>query len=324
MPDYRDAVRFHTGPFHYSSGPAGAPGTHSNPFPPLVAAYLAKRRSWPETTAARALVMARSDVARLRALVMTRSDVARTGGAGFYAPTLRMKFYPGQWAEKEPARRYDRPYYAPDVPAGWREAGKSESILRLRHSGWYTDSDGGAGTIYGFVLQIPARNGCAVYIPAIADTDSDGVTFWPVDMYTAEDGTKEAAEEAAREAARAADGYAERSAAEGRAYRDADSAGQHCGQLRADAARLWADAKAIARAWFADRRVLARHGINASAEPALYARIRESFAGRVAGKLEAAAEAREKADQLAADAPSGGPLAEAFAEGCRAGADHAA
>lgn len=53
----------------------------------------------------------------------------------------------------------------------WRDVGDSDSIINLRHRGWYADVDG--DTIYrGHVWQLPARAGVAQYVAGYSETDS--------------------------------------------------------------------------------------------------------------------------------------------------------
>lgn len=93
--------------------------------------------------------------------------------------------------------------------------GDADSVLRLRHSGWYCD-DHQFETINGVVLSYYRKNEKTkkrelVFIPAVQWSDCDGVTIWPNDVYNEKE-----------EAARAADGYAESIAADEREYSEAD------------------------------------------------------------------------------------------------------
>lgn len=83
-------------------------------------------------------------------------------------------------------------YYCNEIPSGCREVGTAEDILRLRHTGWYTDTEG-RGLCYGIVIQYPARNGCPRYYPGIEYKDEDCIILFLKQSY-------EDKEEAAREA----------------------------------------------------------------------------------------------------------------------------
>jgi len=290
-----NACGFHPGPFHYESGsPARAP---------LAALYLAERRKFGYSAAA-ALVRARSALA---------SNPARA--AHVYAPTLRALYHAGNWAPsgRERAGAGDCAYAADGPPAGWREVGDSGSILGGRRrrngkpEGWYTDSDGSGGTMYGLVLQLPARGGVPRYVPAIAHTEWDSFTMYPADWY-----------EEKEEAARAADGYAERTAERERDYNDAWQAGCECGRLRAEASRLWQGARELVAEWRADKAELSAAGIGPDAPAFVHARA--LYLDRLESELAERARYREEADRLESACPD--EYRDAFAEAMPDGAGH--
>lgn len=91
---------------------------------------------------------------------------------------------------------------------GWRDHGPAHTIARLNHTGWFTD-DLEYALAVGQVLQLPARNGVAQYVPAVVFTESDGITVYPLDRY-----------DDPKECARAADSYAEQLAEESREFEE--------------------------------------------------------------------------------------------------------
>lgn len=309
MTHFADMVRFHAVPFHYSEA--------GGKLPPLVAAYLAKRRKRPDVTASRALEMA-------------RADVARTDGRGFYPATYRASVYAGNWQGADSRGRLpaqsDRAYYADEWPAGLRLVGEADSIVRNLPRGYYTDSDGCGGTFRGYVLQLPGRNGESRFVPGIAHTENCGVTVWPADIYSGDSragryGMAESdTEEAKRDAARAADSYAESAAEREREYNDAWQAGCEFGRLRAEAKRERAEAAADAAHWTRVKVALVAGGM-ATDSPDWRAAQRAA-ADRVSARLERAEESDREADKL--EWQSRGEYAEAFNDGARNGAAHVA
>jgi len=124
---------------------------------------------------------------------------------------------------------------------GFEHVGPVGDILRNAPLGYYIDDFCGE-TVRAHVVafRVPsrmvARGACRVmYCAAVDNSDSDGVTVWPVDYYAEKE-----------DAARAADGIAERIAENERDYRAADDA-QQLAHEKVDDAR---DAIAGARAYF--------------------------------------------------------------------------
>ena len=62
----------------------------------------------------------------------------------------------------------DRYRWVENVTDGLRWVGKSDDLIRLDHTGYYTDNFQDE-TVHGEVYQMPARNGEPVYIPAVND-----------------------------------------------------------------------------------------------------------------------------------------------------------
>lgn len=85
-------------------------------------------------------------------------------------------------------------------------------LLRIDHTGWHCDPLGDGDTVHGVVIQLPARDGCAQFVPAVSDPCNDNcyaVDFR--DVYTAPgDDTDEAKRDCAMAADRLAELYAER------------------------------------------------------------------------------------------------------------------
>lgn len=178
---------------------------------PLAQAYLFRRRGFD---------------ARL-SLIMARQDLA--AGIKRYAPAANWRAMAGgNWQRLADMPRYrsptDRAYFCDEWPSGWRLVGRADSIgdrpRAVDHSGWYTEDDGDSGTLTGYVLQIPARDGVAQYVPGTRHSDQDGVTLYPLDR--CDDAT---------ECARAADRYAEIAAESERDYQRASSAGFRASEL---------------------------------------------------------------------------------------------
>lgn len=118
----------------------------------------------------------------------------------------------GTWQPLEDMKRFaspsDRAYYCDNIPAGLRNKGDMGDILKGRNqaTGYYSDNFQSA-TYIGFVLQLPGRNGQPIYIPAVRNSDYDGITLWPLDHHAE-----------VEDAARSADHYAERYAKDAREY----------------------------------------------------------------------------------------------------------
>ena len=118
------------------------------------------------------------------------------------------------WQRDYTGPKANRPYLIDSLEAtGWRMTGDAADILRnaggwraADECNWYADNDHHA-VIKSAVLQLPARDGLARYIPATYCTDWDGATCYPLDWY-----------ETPEEAARAAASYAETEAEESREY----------------------------------------------------------------------------------------------------------
>jgi hypothetical protein len=105
----------------------------------------------------------------------------------------------------------------------FRNAGTSEGILNLRHSGWFRDSDGSSGELYsGNVFQLPSRRRSTgarpgkVFLAAVYCNTNDHFLIVHNTFRSVED------------AARCADQHAETMAEEEREYDEVWQAAQRC------------------------------------------------------------------------------------------------
>lgn len=145
----------------------------------------------------------------------------------------------GSWQALADMKRYasksDRAYYCDNWPAGIRDLGDADKVVRLDHTGWYADHDQNE-LVKGRVLQLPARDGKPCYVPGIYRTDSDGVTLWLLDQYDEKE-----------DAARAADGYAEHDAEDCREHNAEFEAEQQTEELRGRIVEIRSEIRAIVR-----------------------------------------------------------------------------
>jgi hypothetical protein len=148
-----------------------------------------------------------------------------------------------RWSDEKPYNHSGRALYIDSLAAtGWRMTGDAADILRnagrwraAEECDWYADNDQMA-VIKSAVLQLPARDGLARYIPATYCTDWDGATCYPLDWY-----------DTPEEAARAAASYAETEAEESREYYAKDRAEQDIAEAREEIHRINKEALALAR-----------------------------------------------------------------------------
>jgi hypothetical protein len=164
---------------------------------------------------------------------------------------------------------------------GLRIVGPADEIIRLGHTGWYTDPFDTGETVRGYVVQLPARGGECVYIPAIEDPCN--TDCYICDFHSATDDKKDAA----RWADSMAESYAERE----RDYQTKESAKMRAEELREEARTLRAEHSAM----IAELRSVAEWR-NVSA-PAICARIRSDLAAMRARVREALKEAARLDDE---------------------------
>ena len=114
---------------------------------------------------------------------------------------------------------------------GWREVGEAQDVdTSIKHNGWYADNFQ-ADTIKGAVLQLPARNGEELYVPATFHSDYETAT-----VYLADIGPDK------NQAARDADWYAEKEAERNREFDAKDQAERKIEEAREEIHRINKDA----------------------------------------------------------------------------------
>lgn len=142
--------------------------------------------------------------------------------------------------------------------AGLRFVGFADEIAGLRHSGWYDEPDGEGDLYRGAVYQMPARDGCPVYVEAVKHVnwkgeDVCGSRTNPAIIYLGERHLGERGEEypkesgACRDCARGADSEAERIAERERGWREAWNSGRDIASKLEEAEREAKEARALAR-----------------------------------------------------------------------------
>lgn len=107
---------------------------------------------------------------------------------------------------------------------GFRFVGWSDELVGgIDHTGWYMDDENGDfnGTVRGFVLQMPARDGKPRYFPAIYQSENDEVVMWPLEC-----------DDEIKTVARWADRYAERWAEDSREWYQKDRAERRIEELK--------------------------------------------------------------------------------------------
>lgn len=169
---------------------------------------------------------------------------------------------------------------------GLRKVDFADKIIRLGHTGWFTEDDGMNGeTMRGIVYQFPARGGKPRYVSGYADpcnADKHGNGPARLALYDVTDDKDDAA--------RDADHIAERQADKERDYNRAWQAGnQFCGrneQIK--------DARRACLALIAETRA-ACEAITG------YAAIKAAIRARVTSYLDEIREAREERDRLQSD-----------------------
>lgn len=191
------------------------------------------------------------------------------------------KPYFGNWQSLDSMTRYhNRAFYMDSFPPEWRNLGnvgeiRDESCRRGRivdHNGWYCDEFQDS-TVYGVVLQFPARNGECQYFPGIVWTGSDGVTCYPLDRY-----------DNIKDCARAADSIAEKLGEQEREYQEAWRAGN--------------DATELEKQIKEDRRTILTTIRNAKRDLDIDAAIWRLVKDEVSSLLDDIYEARKKRDKL--------------------------
>jgi hypothetical protein len=107
----------------------------------------------------------------------------------------------------------------------------------VNHTGWFTDSVFQDETVYGVILQLPARKGKPMYVPAVSDPNNEDAYLanfrnWSEDII---------------ECIRAADGMAETYAENEREYRTLESARQRIEDIREELTQMRAERRNLIR-----------------------------------------------------------------------------
>jgi hypothetical protein len=179
---------------------------------------------------------------------------------------------------KQPTVTYNpewRPDFAPrerwrcveNASRGLRIVGACHDVLksegrRMDHTGWHLDPWGDGETATGYVLQLPARDGEPLYVPAVADPyNADAFT---VDFRCSTSDKLEAA--------RWSDSMAESYAEAGRDYQTRDAAEQRTAEAREEITDARKTHSALAR----DLRT-AGHSLPPSTRETVRLRMRDLF-----------------------------------------------
>jgi hypothetical protein len=137
--------------------------------------------------------------------------------------------------------------------SGLRFVKDAHEIVSLRHTGWYSTANQDE-TYTGCVLQLPARNGCPLYVPAYEDPCNAGTYLVdPTSLTEGPKGGEWGGESTSlRDAAYAADSLAEHDAEEAREYSEVwqngswyASLGERIEIMRTEARALFAELKPI-------------------------------------------------------------------------------
>lgn len=120
---------------------------------------------------------------------------------------------------------------------GLRLVGFADKIIRLRHTGWFTDDDGMGDTFRGVVYQLPSRKGQPLYAYGYADPNNDGCALLCFDVTNDK-------EEAARFADQVAETLAESEREYNRAWQAArrhETLAEEIGDMRREALAIGAE-----------------------------------------------------------------------------------
>ena len=119
---------------------------------------------------------------------------------------------------------------SPDC-AGLRFVGYADELVKLRHTGWFTDSHGQDETVRGVVYQMTTRNGELRFVPGYGDPWNDVAACVSFDEIFTESYSDQMDcedykdSQAVRDCAYRADGIAEKMAESERDYQEAWQAG---------------------------------------------------------------------------------------------------
>lgn len=130
----------------------------------------------------------------------------------------------------------DRYRWVENVSDGLRFVDVSDKIIRLNHTGWYSDNFQDE-TIHGEVYQLPAHEGKPQYVPAVSDPNNDNCAC--LDFSSVTDDKEDAA--------RWADSMAEQWAEREREYQAKEDQKQRLEDIEDEIKTLYADFRRISR-----------------------------------------------------------------------------
>jgi hypothetical protein len=159
-----------------------------------------------------------------------------------YFPRCLVTAYNPQW-EKQNARWIENL-----SNSGLRFVGYADKLTRMDHTGWYCDAFQDE-TLRGCVLQMPARNGKEIFLPAYEDPCNAGTYAVCFDWIEGERGSRwdKEDQQALRDAARAADSFAEHQAEDMREHDEAWQRGRQYAELRDEIANERDELRALVR-----------------------------------------------------------------------------
>jgi len=138
--------------------------------------------------------------------------------------------------EFKPEYSTDRYRWVENVSMGLRKVGDSDDIIRLNHTGYFTDNFQDE-TVHGEVYQLPARNGALQFVPAVNDTCNDDCAC--LDFSSVTDDKEDAA--------RWADSMAENWAENSREEQAKDAAEQRIEEIGDEIKETYKDFRRIVR-----------------------------------------------------------------------------
>lgn len=164
--------------------------------------------------------------------------IARKYGAYGYRKRKSIEYNPEFDASKVQGYRYvaTRYRWVENVSSGLRKVGDASEIIRLDHTGWYTDNWQDE-TVHGEVYQLPARDGQCQYVPAVNDPNNDDCAC--LDFRSVTDDKENAA--------RWADSMAEKWAEDEREARAKDDAETRIEEIGSEIRELYQDFRRISR-----------------------------------------------------------------------------
>jgi hypothetical protein len=138
--------------------------------------------------------------------------------------------------EWEPTGTREKYRWVENVSKGLRHVGKASDIVRIDHTGWYTDNFQDE-TVHGEVYQMPARDGKPLYVPAVSDPYNKDCAA--LDFHSLTDDKEECA--------RWADSMAENSAEREREYQAEESRKQRLADIETEIKELYTEFRRVSR-----------------------------------------------------------------------------